>query len=57
MHSALLGCEMVNGIFISPQWGAYADVTVKIGLIKLLHKQYDICEEACVPHVFIPAID
>jgi len=28
------------------EWGAYADVTVKIGLIKLLHKQYDICEEA-----------
>ncbi|KAF8593599.1 hypothetical protein BDV93DRAFT_612182 [Ceratobasidium sp. AG-I] len=26
--------------------GAYADVTVKLGLIKLLHKQFDICEEA-----------
>ncbi|KAG8732318.1 Phosphatidylglycerol/phosphatidylinositol transfer protein [Ceratobasidium sp. 423] len=26
--------------------GAYADVTVKLGLVKLLHKQFDICEEA-----------
>ncbi|QRV84531.1 phosphatidylglycerol/phosphatidylinositol transfer protein [Ceratobasidium sp. AG-Ba] len=26
--------------------GAYADVTVKLGLIKILHKQFDICEEA-----------
>ncbi|KAG9120753.1 Phosphatidylglycerol/phosphatidylinositol transfer protein [Ceratobasidium sp. 392] len=26
--------------------GAYADVTVKLGLIKLMHKQFDICEEA-----------
>ncbi|CAE7096953.1 unnamed protein product [Rhizoctonia solani] len=26
--------------------GAYADVTVKLGLIKLLKKQFDICEEA-----------
>ncbi|KAG8745929.1 Phosphatidylglycerol/phosphatidylinositol transfer protein [Ceratobasidium sp. 414] len=26
--------------------GAYADVTVKLGLIKLLQKQFDICEEA-----------
>ncbi|KAF8323417.1 hypothetical protein DL93DRAFT_696760 [Clavulina sp. PMI_390] len=26
--------------------GAYADVTVKMGLIKLLQKQFDICEEA-----------
>lgn len=25
--------------------GAYADVTVKVGLVKLLHKQFDICEE------------
>lgn len=29
-----------------PQEGAYADVTVKLGLIKLLHKQFDLCEEA-----------
>lgn len=28
------------------QEGAYADVTVKLGLVKLLHKQFDICEEA-----------
>ncbi|TFK77023.1 hypothetical protein BDN72DRAFT_830196 [Pluteus cervinus] len=26
--------------------GAYADVTVKLGLVKLLHKQFDLCEEA-----------
>ncbi|KZV99063.1 hypothetical protein EXIGLDRAFT_641039 [Exidia glandulosa HHB12029] len=26
--------------------GAYADVTVKVGLIKLLQKRFDICEEA-----------
>ncbi|CAG8757466.1 15794_t:CDS:2, partial [Acaulospora colombiana] len=26
--------------------GAYADVTVKLGLIKLLRKEFDICEEA-----------
>jgi hypothetical protein len=23
-------------------------VTVKLGLVKLLHKQFDLCEEACV---------
>ncbi|EIW73685.1 hypothetical protein TREMEDRAFT_37462 [Tremella mesenterica DSM 1558] len=26
--------------------GAYADVTVKLGLIKLLQKEFDVCEEA-----------
>ncbi|KAF8688433.1 hypothetical protein RHS03_09445, partial [Rhizoctonia solani] len=26
--------------------GAYADVTVKLGLVKLLHKEFDVCEEA-----------
>ncbi|KAI0800894.1 ML domain-containing protein [Fomes fomentarius] len=26
--------------------GAYADVTVKAGPIKLLHKEFDVCEEA-----------
>ncbi|TFK91690.1 hypothetical protein K466DRAFT_595899 [Polyporus arcularius HHB13444] len=26
--------------------GAYADVTVKAGVIKLLHKEFDLCEEA-----------
>ncbi|KAI6153520.1 ML domain-containing protein [Pisolithus tinctorius] len=26
--------------------GAFADVTVKLGLIKLLHKQFDVCHEA-----------
>jgi hypothetical protein len=28
------------------QDGAYADVTVKLGLIKLLKKEFDLCEEA-----------
>ncbi|KAH9985440.1 ML domain-containing protein, partial [Russula compacta] len=28
------------------QEGAYADVTVKLGLIKLLQKKFDLCEEA-----------
>ncbi|KAG8954980.1 Phosphatidylglycerol/phosphatidylinositol transfer protein [Tulasnella sp. 424] len=28
--------------------GAYADVTVKLGLVKLLSKRFDICEEAYV---------
>ncbi|KAI0652247.1 ML domain-containing protein [Trametes meyenii] len=28
------------------QDGAYADVTVKVGVIKLLQKEFDICEEA-----------
>ncbi|KAI0361208.1 hypothetical protein OH77DRAFT_1391654 [Trametes cingulata] len=26
--------------------GAYADVTVKVGVIKILQKEFDICEEA-----------
>ncbi|TDL28316.1 hypothetical protein BD410DRAFT_737528 [Rickenella mellea] len=26
--------------------GAYADVTVKLGLVKLLQKEFDVCEEA-----------
>ncbi|KAN0125165.1 ML domain containing protein [Russula decolorans] len=26
--------------------GAYADVEVKLGLIKLLHKEFDLCQEA-----------
>lgn len=32
--------------FLFAQEGSIADVTVKIGLIKLLQKQFDICEEA-----------
>lgn len=28
------------------QDGAYADVVVKLGLIKLLTKRFDVCEEA-----------
>lgn len=30
------------------QEGAYADVSVKLGLIKLLQKRFDLCEEAYV---------
>lgn len=30
------------------QDGAYAEVTVKLGLIKLLSKEFDLCEEASV---------
>jgi hypothetical protein len=30
------------------QEGAYAEVTVKLGLVKLLTKTFDICEEAYV---------
>jgi hypothetical protein len=30
------------------QEGAFADVTVKIGLIKLLRKRFDLCQEAYV---------
>ena len=30
------------------QQGAYADVTVKLGLIKLLTKRFDVCEELSV---------
>ncbi|KAI0034323.1 ML domain-containing protein [Vararia minispora EC-137] len=26
--------------------GAYADVTVKLGVVKLLHREFDLCEEA-----------
>jgi hypothetical protein len=28
------------------QNGAFADIQVKIGLIKLLQKRFDVCEEA-----------
>jgi hypothetical protein len=30
------------------QDGAYADIVVKMGLIKLLSKRFDLCEEAYV---------
>lgn len=30
------------------QDGSYADVVVKLGLIKLLSKRFDVCEEASV---------
>jgi hypothetical protein len=32
--------------------GAYADVSVKLGLIKILQKQFDLCEEAYVFVIF-----
>lgn len=38
-HIALIGSDFF-------QEGAYADVEVKLGLIKLLHKRFDLCEEA-----------
>lgn len=28
------------------QEGAYADVEVKLGLVKILEKEFDVCEEA-----------
>ena len=28
------------------QGGAYVDLTVKLGLVKLLHKTLDLCQEA-----------
>lgn len=36
------------------QEGAYAAVTVKLGLIKLLTKTFDICEEAYVNYFHFP---
>jgi hypothetical protein len=41
----------LHGIDCS-QDGAYADVVVKLGLIKLLQKRFDLCEEAYVVSVF-----
>ena len=35
------------------QEGAYADVTVKLGLIKVLHKEVDLCEEAYVLYLIL----
>jgi len=32
--------------FTTSQEGAYADVLVKLGLIKLLQKKFDVCETA-----------
>jgi len=37
-----------QAVINSGQDGAYADVAVKLGLIKLLSKQFDLCEEASV---------
>ena len=39
---------------LSAQEGAYAQVTVKLGLIKLLTKSFDVCEEAYVNHLRFP---
>ncbi|KAI1793926.1 ML domain-containing protein [Ganoderma leucocontextum] len=37
----------VDGVAKGPvEDGAYADVTVKAGIIRLLHKEFDVCEEA-----------
>ncbi|KAJ7655915.1 ML domain-containing protein [Mycena rosella] len=37
----------VTGDVLQPiQDGAYADITVKLGLIKLIQKTFDVCEEA-----------
>lgn len=33
--------------------GAYADVTVKLGLIKLLEKHFDLCEEARIANATV----
>ncbi|KAJ3559763.1 hypothetical protein NM688_g134 [Phlebia brevispora] len=33
--------------------GAYADVTVKVGVIKILQKEFDLCEEARNAHADI----
>jgi len=35
--------------------GAYAMVTVKLGRIKILTKEFDLCEEACVPFIYDPS--
>lgn len=35
------------------QDGTYADVVVKLGLIKLLTKRFDVCEELCVPFLYL----
>lgn len=39
------------------QQGAYADVVVKLGLVKLLTKRFDICEELCVPSKQVHSTD
>jgi len=36
------------GVTCDVQVGTYADVTVKLGLIKLLTKQFDVCQELYV---------
>ncbi|KAF5384131.1 hypothetical protein D9615_003350 [Tricholomella constricta] len=37
--------------------GAYADVVVRIGAIKLLQREYDLCEEAYVAPLFVIIIN
>jgi hypothetical protein len=35
------------------QEGAYADVVVKLGLIKLIQKRFNICDELCVSSLLL----
>lgn len=39
---------LLDSSLINSQEGATVDVTVKIGLVKLLQKTFDLCEEAYV---------
>lgn len=44
--TSLLGfLPFFAGLRVESQEGAYADVVVKLGLIKLLTKRFDVCEE------------
>jgi hypothetical protein len=58
MHRSGLRCVRIRS-FVSLliagarlQEGAYADVSVKLGLIKILQKQFDLCDEAYVSVIF-----
>lgn len=41
----IVTCSPIDQV-VFLQDGAYADVVVKLGLIKLLTKTFDVCEEA-----------
>lgn len=41
-----LSVTAVADVLETIEEGAYADVLVKLGLIKLLQKRFDVCEEA-----------
>lgn len=45
----LLSSQVMMLTSSAAQEGTYADVTVKLGLIKLLTKRFDVCDELCVP--------